>query len=312
MKKLITILSIFAASSYTYGQTAIEYSDKADMQIERKDYQYAMVLIEKAIALNDTNQWYYLKKSEIQFELSGPLDAIKIAKQAININNESPEPYNRVGNYYESAGIVDSAIMMYDAAINYANNDTARYSYIMNRGTAKSSNRDFKGAIKDYEKVLEFDTEDIGALNNIAPAYRQLGMVDKSIKCLKKIISIDDSFIGPFVNLGFIYSKLDSLDLAIEYFDKALVIDPEEALVYSNRGYTYYKKEDYSKALKDINLSIKLYPTNSYAYRNLALVYIAMDKIDEACTVLSYAIKYGFERRYGSEVSELIRKYCGK
>jgi Flp pilus assembly protein TadD len=103
---------------------------------------------------------------------------------------------------------------------------------------------------------------------------------------------------------------MDSLGLAIKYFNKALSLEPNEALVYSNRGYAFYKMHDYSRALSDINKSISLYPTNSYAYRNLALVYIAINNLHGACNALSYAAGYGFTSRYGSEVNELLDKYC--
>jgi tRNA A37 methylthiotransferase MiaB len=82
-----------------------------------------------------------------------------------------------------------------------------------------------------------------------------------------------------------------------------------KVIVFSKENYNY-KKGDYVNALHDINLSIKMYPTNSYAYRNLALVYIALNKMKEACTSLGYAMNYGFEKRYGPQVSELFMKYC--
>lgn len=312
MRKLITTLLILVTTIFTYSQNAIEYSDKADAKMEEKDYQYAMVLIEKAIALNDTNQWYYLKKADIQYQLSGPMDALIIVKQAILINEENPEPYSRAGSFYQSANITDSAIIMYDLAIEKAKNDTLKFSYLMNRGVAKANTRDFIGATSDYKKVLEFDPENIGALNNIGESYIELGAVDKGISCLKKIISIDASILFPYNNLGFIYSKLEKYDLAIKYFDQSLSMDSEDPFIYNNRGYAYHKKGQNLKALEDINLSLKMYPSNSYAYRNLALIYIAMDNIDEACTVLEYAKNYGFETNYGSEVSELINKHCTK
>ncbi|MCF8295921.1 MAG: tetratricopeptide repeat protein [Saprospiraceae bacterium] len=308
MKKIIVFFLII--SSLSYGQRASEFRDMAKEKIAQKDYQYALVLIEKAIALNDTNQWYYLTKSEIQIKLYGSREALKSINQAININNKRAEPYNRAGSCYLAVNIIDSAIIMYDLAIKYAENDTAKYSYIANRGSAKYRNRDFLEAIKDFEKVLEFNPQDIAALNNAANVYAELGKRDKSIECYKNIITIDENFIGSYINLGFNYSEMDSLDLSIEYFGKAIEMDSTQALIYSNRGYTYYKKGDYTNALKDINYSISLYPGNSYAYRNLALVYIATNKMDEACTVLGYALDYGFEKNYGNEVSELISKYC--
>lgn len=312
MKKLLLTLMLLSSVSLSFGQTAEEFDAMASKKIEAKDFQYAMVMIDKAIALDSKNQWYMLKKAEIQFALSGPKDALKIVAKAIKLDEKNAEAYSRAGVYYDSSGMTDSALYMYNQAISRATNDTSKHSYIMNRGTARLGNRDFKGAVKDFETVLAFDPVNIAALNNVSACYGDLGMMDKSIQSLKKIIALDPSFIGPYVNLGFIYSDTDSLDLALSYFNKALAIDSQDALIYNNRGYVFYKKGDYTNALKDINLSIKLYPTNSYAYRNLALVYLAQGKTKEACSVLEYARDYGFEQRYGPEVNELIKKNCKK
>jgi tetratricopeptide (TPR) repeat protein len=304
-------LNIFIFLSFTLSaQTAKEFSEMASSKIENKDYRNALEFINRAIQLNDTNQWYPIQKAEIEFKLYGPTEALSVIFKAMPLNRKNSEFYNRAGIYYESGGIADSAIYMYNMAIRYAKSDTIKYAYILNRGTARAGHRDFEGARVDYEKVLEFNPNDIGTLNNIANVYRELKMPNKGIESLKKIIKIDPSFIGPYINLGFAYLQLDSLDLSIKYFDEALKIDPNEALVYSNRGNVYYKLKNYSAALKDINYSISLYPSNSYAYRNLALVYIATNKMSEACETLKFADYYGFEQRYGDEVKNLRAKHC--
>lgn len=312
MKKSLSTFLLTILISFSFAQTAAEFDKMADKKMELKDYQYAMVLINKAIALDAKNKWYYLKKADIQFNLSGPAEAIKIVKTAILLDTKEAESYSRAGTYYSSAGWADSAIDMYNTAIKFAKNDTLKNYYISNRGAAKYGIRDFEGAVKDFESVLAFNPNEIGALINVSSAYSELGMVNKSIAALEKIITIDPNEPGSYGNLGFIYSDLDSLDLAIKYFNKVCELDPNDAINYNNRGNNYYKKGDYVNALKDINLSIKMYPTNSYAYRNLALVYIAMKKMNEACTALAYARENGFDQRYGPEVSDLIKKYCGK
>lgn len=306
---LYTILIIFT-SCFTYSQTAKEYSEMAESKVANNDYQYALILIDKAIALNDTNEWYPIQKSEIEFKLYGPRDAINTILKAIKLNRKKSEFYNRAGSYYESGGLIDSAVYMFNLAIKYAPNDTLKYAYFQNRGAAKIGNRNFEGAKQDFEKVLEFNPNDIATLNNIANVYDELGEKNKAILTLKKIITIEPNFIGTYVNLGFCYTAMDSIDLAINYFNHALKLDPKEAVVYNNRGYAYYKLKDYASALKDVNYSISLYPTNSYAYRNLALIYIDTKKIHEACDALNYAKYYGFEQQYGEEVNELLKKYC--
>jgi len=302
----IFLIPVFTLSA----QTADEFETLALKKMEQKDYKYALELIDRAIAIDSKNEWYYISKADIQFQLSGPLESIRTLQYGLTQNEKKSQLYNRLGTYYDSGGMGDSSIIMYNKAIEFAESDTMRNYIICNRGAAKTGIRDFEGAIKDFETALLFDPNNIGALNNVATCYAELSMTEKSISCLKKIISLDATFTGTYCNLGFIYSELDSFDLAISYFNKALELDPNDAIGYNNRGYVYYKKGDFASALHDINLSIKLYPTNSYAYRNLALIYIALHKTKEACTSLGYAMNYGFEKRYGPEVSQLFLNYC--
>ena len=303
---IIFLIPVFSLSA----QTADEFETLALKKMEQKDYKYALELIDKAIALDTKNQWYYISKADIQFQLSGPLESIRTLQHGLTQNEKKSQLYNRLGTYYDSGGMGDSSIIMYNKAIECAESDTMKNYFISNRGAARTGIRDFEGAIKDFETALLFFFFCIGALNNVATCYAELHMTDKSIACLKKIISLDSTFTGTYCNLGFIYSELDSFDLAISNFNKVLELDPNDAIGYNNRGYVYYKKGDFASALRDINLSIKLYPTNSYAYRNLALVYIALNKMKEACTSLGYAMNYGFEKRYGPEVSQLFMNYC--
>ncbi|MGE0637515.1 MAG: tetratricopeptide repeat protein [Bacteroidia bacterium] len=310
MKTIKLTLIAFIIPLFIFSQDAETLSDMAQEKYEQKDYQYALVLIEKAIEKNDTNEWYYMQKAQIVFNLHGLHEAIEALKSAEKINPEQTEIYNRAGMYYQSAGKVDSAITNYDKGIRLAKSDTLKMMYLTGRGTTKGRFRDFEGALKDFEAVLSFNPNDAAVLNNIAPVYRSLGMTDKAILALKKLIQLDSTFVGPYVNLGFTYSKIDSLDLALHYFNKALKIDPAEATTYNNRGHIYYKMGNYDKAFADINKSISLYPANSYAYRNLALVYLATNNNKEACLTLQYAEEYGFEKQYGPEVKELIAKHC--
>lgn len=312
MKKLLLIIALAGLMCSAKSQTAAELSDMSRQKAEAKDYKSALALIDKAISLNDTNQWYYINKADIEFRLYGLRPALMVLSQARAINRKNPEVYNRIAGYYMGANMNDSAISMYNVAIKMADTDTLKKAYLLNRGAAKENMRDFKGAVEDYEQVLAFNPNDLPALNNAAAAYDDLGRVDKSIAYLKKVIVIDPTFIGSYVNLGFIYSGMDSLDLAIYYFNKALSYEPGEALSYNNRGYVYYKKGEYKQALNDINRSLELLKGNSYAYRNMALVYLAMHKDSEACDALETAQHFGFAENYGPEVDELIQKHCRK
>ena len=97
---------------------------------------------------------------------------------------------------------------------------------------------------------------------------------------------------------------------ALQYFDKALQLEKEEPLTLNNRGFTRYKLNDLTGALEDINKSISLYPSNAFAYKNRALVYLAQENKAEACKDLNKAKELQFEKQFGPEVNELLKKNC--
>jgi len=299
------LLSCVSISSL--AQDAKYFENKAAEFIEAKNYQQASVLIDKAIALDKKNPNYLLAKADIEFELSGGAEAIKYARKAISLDTTFAESFNRAGTFYGSIGDSDSSILMFNNAIRLAKDDSTKSAYRINLGTVRIRYRDLAGGIADLEKVLKFDSTSIAALNNISMAYRESGRTSDAIVTLKKLIELNKDLIGPYVNLGLIYSQVDSLDQSLQNFNKALIIDAEQPLIYSNRGFTYYKLGLYNDALRDINKSIDLYPSNSYAYKNLALVYFAIGKRREGCLALDYAQKYGFEKRFGSEVNDLVK-----
>ena len=309
MKHVLSV-ALLLAFFIARAQNAEYYFEKAKEKEQQKDFQYASVLIDKAIQQNGTNAWYYLKKAEIQLELPRPHDAIRYIKKAILLDTTLAEAYNRAGGFYNSRGYKDSSMVMYDQAIKLAKNDTARHAYLLNRGALKIIFMDYKGSLADFEEVLRFDPDNLACLNNIANTYKELGRTDQAISTMKKAIALDKNSIGPYINLGLLYAEIDSLDNSILYFNKAIAIEPEQALIYSNRGFTYYKLKRYNDAVRDINKSLSLYPTNAFAYKNLALVYFAIDKMEEGCTALKYAEHYGFEKRYGQEVNDLKKKHC--
>ncbi|MEM9023138.1 MAG: tetratricopeptide repeat protein [Bacteroidota bacterium] len=294
----------------TVGQDVESLLEMAGQKIEQGDLQYAGTIIDKAIALDSTDHWLWLTKAELLFEAYGTPEAMEAVMKAQEIAPDSSEVYNFAGLFLGSGGFTDSAIIMYNQAIALAQNDTLKHSYILNRGWAKMGHRDFDGARVDYNTVLDFDPNNIAALNNLGMIYQELRQNELTIKTLKRIIAIDSASGFSYANLGFTYANMDSLDLAIRYLNQALEMGVDESMVLNNRGYAYYRKKDYQQALEDINASIAGYPTNAYAYRNLALVYIDLEQFDEACRTLQYALYYGYTSRYGDDVEQLVKTHC--
>lgn len=311
--KYFILLLLFSIAKSSFGQNQAEQLyQNALIKAEQKDFQYAAVLLDKALSIDSTNIDYLLKRADIQFNMKGKESrySIDYILKAIAIDSTKSEPYNRAGNILTSFGEYNIALSYYEKAIRHGTSDTSKHSYILNRGATHSMFMQWEKAIEDFEIVLKFNPNNIGALNNIANAYKKINKSQKAIECLNKVISLDKYFLGPYINLGLLYTELDSLEQAMYHFNQAMSITKDEPLLYNNRGFTYYKMGEYNKALKDINQSIRMYPTNSYAYKNLALVYLALGSKEEACTALGYAQRYNYAKYYGNEVEILSKKHC--
>ena len=270
----------------------------------------AQVLIDKAISLDRTNINYYLWKSSLSFKQRDLEGAFQTAYLARALAPENQNVYNEISNLYHSVNMCDSAIAMLTKAIYYAKSDSSIYNYLGNMASTKRSFMDYEGALIDLQQVINFNPDDVVALNTLAIIYTETGRTEEAISYLKKASAIRPDLAGFYVNLARLYTKIDRYEEALPQYEQAIALSPDEALIYSNRGELYYRMKQYDKAIVDINKSIDMYPTNSYAYRNRALVYLALDKQEESCHDLAAAEYYGFATNYGKEVKQLIQKNC--
>ena len=312
MNKLLFLLINLLLFSNLYAQTAQEYYDLAGKKYKQEDYNYALTLIKKSIALDSTNINSRLFSSDIYLKLDRMEEAIYELAKAVAIDSTEAEIYNSYGNLCMSLNLLDESIAYFGKAIHFAEGDSAKFHYYLNSATAKGVLRDFEGAIHDFEEGYAIDSTNFLILNNLAAIYQEVGQKQKGIAMLKKTILLYPEFIGPYVNLGLTYSEIDSLELSEYYFNEGVKIDPKDPLLLNNRGFLFYKKKEFQKALRDINNSLDIYPTNAYAYRNRALTYLALDLKKEACKDLSIAQYYECKNRYGDEVDELLKAHCEK
>lgn len=187
--------------------------------------------------------------------------------------------------------------------------------FYLKNGNAKQQLKDYKGAILDYDKVIELSPTLFQAYHGRAMCYGELEKYDKALQDFNKVIQLNPGFKNAYLNRAY-YVKVNSRDFAgaIEDYNKFIELNKEgnNAFALNNRGFAKFNLNDTTGALNDIQSSISMDSTNSYAFRNRALINIAYGRIDHACRDLHKAISLGFTKSYGKEVEELIYKHCNK
>lgn len=179
-------------------------------------------------------------------------------------------------------------------------------------GNIYFSQKDYKKAIKNYNKVLEYlgsKTErnierKAGILNNIGASYESMKQFDKAAAyykealILSKKINDQKNIANILNNQGSVYQQLGKKELALTHYLEALDIrkrtNNKVGLARSNNklGQYYYELKDYKTAERYFNEAINLgrsvgslqilSQASSYLYK----IYKKQGKYKEAFTVL--------------------------
>lgn len=128
------------------------------------------------------------------------------------------------------------------------------------KGTEKFYSEDYKGAIEDYSKAIEFNPNYMAAYTNRGVSKGESGDYKGAIVDYDKVISLDPDDAFVYCYRGAAKSRLGDMKGAVADFDKAITIDPEQALAYLNRGTIKFVTGENEGALADYSKAIEIRP----------------------------------------------------
>lgn len=125
---------------------------------------------------------------------------------------------------------------------------------------------------KDYIKARKLIRNDLKRLGTKDEYYLYSGLAsiepEERIKNYEKSINANPQNLDAIINLANAQDEIGEYDKALANYNKALELDDKCALAYNNRGFTYYQKKEYEKALNDYNKAIFLNPKLQIAEDN--------------------------------------------
>ena len=157
------------------------------------------------------------------------------------------------------------AIADYNKAIEL-NPDNATTYY--NRGWLKDDLKDYFGAIADYTKAIELNPDNDDAYINRGVAKQNLKDYYGAIADYTKVIELNPDNDDAYYNRGIAKYDLKDYYGAIADFTKAIELNPDKTNAYNNRGWSKHTLKDHYGAIADYTKAIELNPDNDYAYYN--------------------------------------------
>ena len=152
----------------------------------------------------------------------------------------------------------------------YLETDENNTDVIFFRAMAKGELKDYYGAISDYDKVIDLNS-------NYPMQYNKIGMV--------------------YNNKAYTYVKLKEYKKALPFVEKALELDKSDWHFWDTRGEIYLNLGQYDNAISDLDKAIKIEKNdNSYYLRGLAQ--IKKGNKEKGCKDLSKSGELGNEDAY--------------
>jgi tetratricopeptide (TPR) repeat protein len=139
-------------------------------------------------------------------------------------------------------------------------------------GGKKSKNEELDGAIKNYNKALEIDSESENIYCNRAIAKIKLKDYTGAMQDCNKVLEIDPEYGKAYAVRGEIKIYIDDYAGAIKDLNKAFEIDSEDADIYNNRGIAKKGCGDYAGAIQDLNKAFEIDPGNELIKNNLEYI----------------------------------------
>jgi tetratricopeptide (TPR) repeat protein len=143
--------------------------------------------------------------------------------------------------------------------------------------------------------ILENDSTCTRAISALAILLHLSGQFDDSAQLYQKVLEIDSNNTVAMNNLAWIMcERLGKYKQALELVEKGLELEPQYIDLIDTRGMVYYRLREFNKAIQDFSTCIKLYPSSTpsciASYFHLGRAYAELGKTDLAIEHLNHVL----------------------
>jgi tetratricopeptide (TPR) repeat protein len=233
---LFWVLLLWTNAGASPADEATELNNRAVVCVQNQNYEEAVGLLKKAIALQPDLHTAYYNLGRIYLFIGEWDLAIEAFKQTLALKPASTEA-------------------MHQLAVSY--NQSERYAEAV-----------------EYLKVLQLQPARPDSLTELGFAYSQQGHPQEAIGFFKDAIRIRPDFSDAYNNLGVVYFRTGQVSAAIESLQHAIRLTPNLAVAHYNLGYALTKGHREREAIASYKQALLLKPDFAEVRNNLAVLYL--------------------------------------
>ncbi|MBL3658339.1 tetratricopeptide repeat protein [Fulvivirga sp. 2943] len=289
------------------GEKELTPTNLANQEFQSGNYERAIELYTKAIALNSYDDFLYYQRGVSRYNLGKYYPAIGDLERAIELNPHKAE-------YFNYRGLCKYALRDYNQA-----NDDFKYALAIdstyaqayyNRAYTQFSLRQSDSALFNLNKAIEYNPNNPNYYHDRAVLFLQQNETYEAVRDYKAAMSLGYKDHGSLKNkLGVAYFQMDDYDSAALYFEGAIEDDPQNFQYHKNFANSFFYKGEYDRSLKEFKIAKKLNDEDDELINNMGLCYYYTEDYNQAIDCYNRAIE--INKMNPSYYSNLAFAYSG-
>jgi tetratricopeptide (TPR) repeat protein len=212
------------------------------------DYQFAFNEYDRITKIDSKDEEAWVKRGEVLIPLHRELEAIDSFKVALDMNADNAT----AGEWLRSIKRENQKLMA--------------------RAIDRSTNRDFRGAIELYDRILDRDPDNVQALLGKGTMYRRLEKWPASLEALNRVLELDPENVAAMRNKIDVFESVQSWDEALECYDAIIEKSPDNYLDWVRRGDVLFELEETDDAIESYRKAEALKPDSDRVQKRIKLL----------------------------------------
>jgi cellulose synthase operon protein C len=208
---------------------------KAIAELARQKYSDAQHDAEQAAQRAQQSPAPFIQLGNIQLAQKHYSDAEKFYQQALDRNPSSTEGLSGLMNTYIAQKQPEKAIIAANTQITKSPNNSNFYDLL---GTALfNGKKDLPGAEAALRKAIQFDKNNVDALEKLGKVQVQEGSSDQALALYQQSVKDNPREVSLYILCGELYEAKKNWEQAKAMYQQALSISPENPLASNNLAY---------------------------------------------------------------------------
>ena len=245
-------------------KTSKYYVLMSDIYFAEKETDETEEMLERAIALDPTNNEARLKLAELYFHLRMFSECNSTLDAALEQEKFNPKAHLIRGFCLKEMQDTIGAMRMFQLCIDQNPSEIRAF---LELGYYYQQKLD-PLAISYYQNALQADPNNIEINFNLAKLYQDLGeknhsdeQIEQAVEQYKIVLQLKEDHLPTLNNLGYVYMvDQDNYDEAMALFDRAIAAEPNCVEAYCNRGVCYECTGHLEEAREAYETALKILP----------------------------------------------------